>query len=624
MYKSILLSLVILFASVQNSNSATTLGRNYGFGFEKGNLIRNWSFEQRADNWFDESWGQNQVVTSRFLAKNASITAVSGSFVAKFSGISPTNNSKALTSDLIPVEQNAQYSFSFYVTTSGVTPGVTVAIDFYTYNKVTISSTQLGTDYPANNSAWTLYSMGITPPTGTQFIRINLVYTGATYKGGTLFFDDLVLEKGATSSPRDRISESVTYSDDMGQAIQSQSKIAGGGSDFASKKYLVSSQDFDTFRRPNKQYSPYINPGAPDIDFSFDAKSKAYNNGNNGMTSLGNFPYSQTNFVDEAGSRISAAYQKGDAWQTHGMKADNFYADNLFIPSNPEVISASMTEPPYLYSWSKDVEGRYSLTWKDQEGKLSQQAVLNNGVWQVTRFDYFLNGNLKAVIHLLNDPTDPTNENYKQITNYNSAGQVTSTYTKERGLQKYYYNHSGQIRFVRRFESKPTKFSFTDYDLQSRPISSGEEEISNFDQESFEDFATPATNKAEHIGYIYDDLSTFRLRIGFPLTDIIPSGIAGNVLGQNGANRLVCDYRLNNEVGASAFTPQRKFVATFYNYNQYGEVTDAYKYVGIPATASQRILHVKYTYDDVHRMTTSELYDNSPTPVLLNRRNYSG
>lgn len=615
---------LIISAFLNTSWSASTLGRTYSFGFEKGNLVRNWSFEQRADNWFDESWGSTQVVTARYLAKSSSLVATSGSYVGRFSGTnSAASTTKAFKTDLIPVEPGSNYTISFFMWSVSNTSGVTATMDFYSDNGSTLLVSQPGADYFVSTNSWFPYNFNVTAPTNARFAQICLINAGAG-KGGTFYFDDVMMEKGNVSTPRDRVSEGISFWDDQGQSVQSQVKITGGGNLPSSRKYVVTSEDFDAMRRPFKQYAPYINSGTPDMDIGFDAKAKAYNNGSNGMTSLDAYPYSESDYADEPGNRLNVAHQSGTAWQPvsqnndpRAIKGDFSFVDDLTIPASIENPSASANEPPYTYSWSKDVEGRYSLSWKDREGNLVQQAANLSGRWVTTHYQYYANGKLKSVLSPLDDPSNPNSQSYRQVTNYNSMGEVTSTYTADRGLQKYFYNRLGQIRFVQRLQYQPNLYSFTDYDAQNRPLSSGEQFIDSFDPSMSEDLSTASTIKHEHIGYIYDDLSSFANRIGFPISDIVPSSI---LLAQNGLGRLVCDYRLNDEVGYTYYSKQRKFVATFYNYNQYGEVSDSYKYVGLPGSLSNQILHAQYSYDEAHRLVNILTYDNGSTPVLVNQR----
>ena len=139
------------------ASAAMTLGRQYAFGFENGNLVRNWSFEQAADNWHDES-----QVLARFAAKADGKTAVSGSFVAKFNGTNSTGATiNKLSSDIFPVEEFKQYTLSFYISTAaGNTASVHPVVRFYSNQSASTAGTlaaSTGANYPVN-SGWTLIS----------------------------------------------------------------------------------------------------------------------------------------------------------------------------------------------------------------------------------------------------------------------------------------------------------------------------------------------------------------------------------------------------------------------------------------------------------------------------------
>lgn len=618
----ILFALIILPVLAQ---SATSPGRSYQFGFEKGNLIRNWSFEEKVDNWFDESYS-GCGVKARYLAKSSNITAVSGSYVGQFTGTNTTGAAiAAFQSDVFPVQSATTYVITMYVYSVSNTANLKPTVEFFSSNSlVPVGAPIDGGSYFQNTNAWVPYNMSVTTPAGALFARIKLAKVN-NGEGGTLYFDDLMMEKGSVALARDHVGESITFFDDAGQPLQTQSKIAGGGNSSSSRQYLVQSSTFDVHHYPFKSYMPYLNSGAPNFDNGFDSKAKAYygvdyNNGN-GVGSLGSNPFSQTNYAEEPGGRLLQAYQSGDLWATNAKSSANgsAFVNDLNPPAvgseeSPTVVSNGV----YLYSWSRDVEKHYSLAWTNAEGEMIQQAANLSGRWIFSRYEYYPNGKVKKALTNLDSPTDDLNQPYRQVTNYNSMGEVTSTYTGDKGLQKFYYNRLGQPRFSQPDVGLYNLFHYTDYDIQDRPISMGEQQFTTFDPIYAEDRATSTGTKTEHAGIIYEDLTTFSSRLGFPVTDILPSDA---VVGNNAGGRIVCEYARNNEVGYMPTNVYRNLVAIFYSYNTYGQVTDAYKYIGQPASLAQRVHHAVYSYDQTHRIVDVQLYVNTiMAPQLISEK----
>lgn len=603
----------------ESAHAVSTLGRNYDFTFEKGNLIRNWSFEQSLDNWFDESWSSTQVVTARKSAKSVPMPPVTGSFVGKFSGTNGTAGTlNAFQSDAFPVESGAAYTLSMYVWSNANTANLKPVILFYSSAALdAISPSYAGPAYFQNTNTWVLYGTSFTAPANCVYARLVLVQA-APSQGGNLYFDDLILEKGSVPVARDRIGESMTFWDDLGKAHQTQVLIGGGGNNAASRKYLVSGWDYDAHRYPARSFLPWVASGAPDYNGSQSSKSSAYNNGTNGMGDQGGYPYITTNYAEEPDARLVSSNQPSQKWQDKPMKSGSAFVDNLSAPASAENPAVPATEGQYLYQWNCDVEGRYSLSWSDVEGRLIQQASNLSGRWVYTRYEYYPSGNLKKMLTPYDDPADETNQDFRQVDNYNSAGQLTSTYTNGKGLVKYHYNRSGQIRFVQKNQYDRNVYSYTDYDLQDRPLSAGEQVVVDMDPVMAEERSTTGISKTEHAGYIYDDLATFQARLGFPYSDILP---AGSVVGANASGRLVCDFALNDQVSYLPGDVKKHLVATFYSYNQYGEIVHAYKYIGLPSNSQDRIHHAIFAYDEFHRLVSKDLFDNSPAgPVLINTK----
>lgn len=597
--------------------SANSLGREYSFGFSKGNLVRNWSFEDRGNNWFDE-----EFVKARFVAKTDGITAVSGSYVARYAATNTTGATiDRLISDVFPVEANTAYTLSLYVTTSENSANVYPVVWFYSDPGQTYLGPGIGQKYP-EDADWTLQQATFTSPDKATYARIALV-EAAPNEGGDFYFDDVVLEKGSSMTPRSDVVEAVSFVNDLGQAAQNQLKVGGGGSDAAGRKYLVQASTFDDSRRPVTSYEPYVKSGDPDYDASFAANATSYNNGSNGRGTLGSAPYSSVAYFNQPGAQVQSANAPADGWKgsTKALRSDRYFVKDLVVPGYSAIENQADDHlaHPYQFAWSKDVNGNYDLSWSNEKGETVQRAFRTPGRAVLTSYEYFPNGQLKKVLTPLDNPSDETNQSFKEVANYNSAGELTSSYTKDRGLRKFWYNRLGQLRFTQHESQGQYTFDYTDYDFLDRPISMGTQIINNFLDEMEDSRSLSSPVKTEHKGFIYDNLDAFQARTGLNLSALLP----GKTLGVNGQGRVVCAYHLNNEVDLATYSPADKFIATFYNYNAYGEVSEAYKYIGPIKTPVQKIHKATYAYDQLHRLQTIDFYDDNASPVLLTEHTYT-
>ena len=328
--------------------------------------------------------------------------------------------------------------------------------------------------------------------------------------------------------------------------------------------------------------------------------------------------FAKMEYWDEPGDPVKKSFMPGDAWSAKDMKSGAYFVGSLVAPNLPDEATSVETELPYLLSWSKDVEDRYSYSWTNQNGETIQTAVKLGSVWKYTRYEYFPNGKLKKTLTPMDVPGNESQQEFRQVTNYNSEGRVTSAYTKDRGLRKYWYDRVGNLRFSRHEAQTTDEYDFTDYDHLGRPIGSGTQIISGLTQDMADQSSTVSAVKQAQKGYLYDNLDLFASRTGFNLADIIP----GKTLGVNGQGRLVCEYNFNRGVDVPFLTAREKFVATFYNYNKYGEVIEAYKYIGPIKDGSRKIHKVTYAYDGRHRLQTTTLTDNQAVPSVLSVHQY--
>lgn len=597
------------------AQAVTSFGRSYNFSFLSGSLIRNWSFENLGDTWYDES-----QVNARFLAKRDNISAVSGSYVAKFSVTSTSGGMyNKLYCDPFRIEPSTSYTLSFYVKTVSNSSGIHPVVWFYSDKSATGGAylgPAIGAGYPID-SDWTLYSYTFTSHSQASWARLALIELTPP-QVGTIYFDDVLLEKGVISvTPRDFVNESVTYFNDFGHMVQNQSKVAGGGNDPAGRKYMVQPSSFDEMGRNTHTYVPYAKNGNPEYDPAFSTSSAQYNNGSNGKGSLGDKPYAKTDFTEVLVSPVSATFMPGVAWASKGIKSGGYYTNSLTAPSDPEDDGYNDAEMPYLFSWEKNVQDKYALSWKNSMGQVIQTAIKPSSTWLYTRYEYFANGNLKKILQHTDVPGDENQQEFREVTNFNSSGEVTSTYSKDRGLKKFWYNRLGQARFTRHESQTSNEYDFIDYDNMDRPVSMGTQIISGFLSTMPDQRSTPSGTKTEHKGLIYDNLDQFQARTGLLLNDVLP----GKNLAVNGQGRVVCAYNLNKEVNLPGYAARDKFVATFYNYNKIGQVTEAYRFIGPVKDVNRRVHRVSYSYDSNKRLWLSIMEDNSiPTNVVGQNR----
>jgi RHS repeat-associated protein len=591
------------------AQAASSLGRSYSHGFQNGNLVRNWSFEKLGDNWHDES-----LVQARYRASLAGFSAISGTYVAKVSGTNSSGSAvQKLVSELFPVQENTAYALSMEVRNASLTANIAPSIQFYEDRGGTSISPTYGGGSYSTASGWQSYNYTLTTPAKAAFAKITLV-TLAASQSATLYFDDVVLEKGSQVTPKADIREALALTDDQGQVVQSQTRIAGSGQSASNQKYLVQANEFDHAGRLDKSYLPYMKTGSAGFDGSFATNAQAYNNGSQGptgKTSLVDRHYQDLDYWEEPGSPVHTSYMPGTNWSNRGQRSGWHFVPNLNIIDNPDVYTTSTSEAAYRMEWSKDVEGRFSLSWSNREGQVVKSATKVGGVWKATNFEYYPNGALKKTLTPMDVPGNESQQEFREVTNYNSQGQVTSRYTKDRGLTKFWYNRLGQVRFSQHESQAPNDYTFTDYDGTGRHIAGGVQTLSAFTASMADDAATSSTPKIEHKGYLYDNLNAFQTRTGFALSQILP----GKTVGVNGDGKLTCDFNFNKEIPLPALGAQDRLVATFYNYDQKGRITEAYKYIGAVKTAAERVHKAVFAYDDLDRLASTSLYNDASTPV---------
>lgn len=597
--------------------------RQYAWGFEGGNHITNWSFEERFDNWLEVSGRAD----TRFDPKADSKSAHSGLFVAKVDvdNISGSGHVNSLATSMISLKPNSPYTLSFYTMGSGILGKNFLAVNLFSLkDESAISSQRLGADY-ANSGAWSLHRFSFTTGVEEIYARIYLHNVQAGGKG-TVYFDDVVLEEGDLPpsdliARRRRFSESVQYLDGLGRAQQSQSKIWID----EQPKYQVSGATFDPQGRPSRSASLYVIPSNSLPGFQPDVITGA-NQYYDGVDApdAGGFAYSEVEYASEPGNRVTKSGAPGAPWKLSGprpVKSGFHIVGDLTIPGDIENGSTS-TSKEYILSWAKDEDLNYSLAWKNRMGELVQTAV-NKGPaisvpenWSIMKFEYYPGGRPKKSLTPLDVASGA--ENFQQVNNFNSLGQLTSSYSQDRGLVKSWYNLRGQLRFSQNQEQRlMNEYTYWDYDNRGRLVSVGGQVIPELTQAMADKDAEGVigqNGKVERVGYIHDGLSAFEQRTGVPLDEVIPAGV--NISQK--PNLLACQYHTNVDAEDIGFGKRDRLVADFYEYDERGRTTRHFKYLG-PIKGGQKLQGSAYSFDIKNRPLSTVLYNsvlNRDTAVL--------
>jgi RHS repeat-associated protein len=462
--------------------------------------------------------------------------------------------------------------------------------------------------------------MTFTTQASDAALRLYLFNTSSDINaGGKVYFDDVVLEEGNKPDVWGTEGETVTYFDALGRELQSHVRLNTGELPI----YSISGRSFDVDGRIDKEMLP-ISKGVFESNWVQDLEAQAnsyYSPASTGIPDAEGKAFRQVRFASEPFSRILQSGSQGSAWALgggHEKKTNYYFVDDLEqIPSNIEAPGATEVGSKYLLEWEKDEEGNYFLKWTNEEGLVVQTAtnsLKSSGShslwsWAKTRYQYTKSGKLLNIL----TPIDVQNSTaaFGEKYGYNAAGGVTSTFSTDRGLERYWYNRTGNLRYCQDDQLLPrNEYKYTDYDGLGRAISEGVEVISNAgDIQSFADERAhgqiDGVSKREHVGHIYDDLSSFGQRTHLSLSEV---GLQSLTIA-NGNGRLVCSYRLNDEVSISSFASKDKLVATFYDYNNHGFVSKVYKYIGPVRTSGETIHEAEFAYDALDRITREDLYE---------------
>lgn len=198
---AVLLCSVVSWASIQiaetDVNSAHA--RNYSFGFIKGNLLPNFSFEDGFYGWYGTRMSRHDLEL-----KEDKVVPITGSYVGLLDMRNP------LSSDLVPVQSDEPYTLSLYEINYNKID-YSPKVCFYASRNALLNCAELP-PY-AKSRSWSYYKSSFTTPSTARFAEVVL---GKEPKG-YFYFDDVVLEKGAKASDRGGIGVGITYLDALGR-----------------------------------------------------------------------------------------------------------------------------------------------------------------------------------------------------------------------------------------------------------------------------------------------------------------------------------------------------------------------------------------------------------------------
>lgn len=624
--------LPFLAAAAPLSSFGLTHSRAYQWGFQAGNLLSNWSFENRLEFWKDTP------VTSFTLDAHfkASGTvpggAMSGSYVARIMATQSTGNTSTIVSDLFPMGAGTTYTLSFYYQTSGSIAGTIhpVLLFYSNPNNVNIAGI-VGTNLMAASS-WTLYTFSFTSPSDIQYAQLSL----AEFNGvqATLYLDNVGLEEGnpgpsAVLVNPSTYSEAATFGDGLGRGLQTQTKSVKAGN-----TYLVQGMGLDSLARPETTFAPI--PYALSAPAYQSALLTGANSvyGASGPYNAHGYPFSRVKYSDEPGSRILESSTPDSAWRlggAHTVKQGYYFTNDSLVPSNIENPSTNTAECKYMLTWSKSQDSTYSLVWTNKLGQVIRRAtnVTRTGSsasawkWSATRYAYYPNGTLQKTYTPLDDSAGTAG--FAEVNEYDAQGQLVSAFSPDRNLRKSWYNRQGVLRYTQDEEQRAIgEFTYYDYDDQGRLVSEGvQSQIGTAPpQDSIDKDTYSQGVKLEQIGYVYDDTATFQARTGFSLQEILGYWINA-VAVPNLSHRLFCKYNRNTDSPYSRFTDKDKFVADFFTYDAQGNPTTSWKYVGPIRDSEKRLQDIWYTYDQQNRMTRYSNYASANSTTLSSMQVYT-
>lgn len=256
----------------------------------------------------------------------------------------------------------------------------------------------------------------------------------------------------------------------------------------------------------------------------------------------------------------------------------------------------------YIYSWSRDPQGNYSLSWANSNGQVVKSALGNSSHFAVSTLTYDDYGRLIA---------SKSPENMSTTQQFNAQSQIVAQTDPDRGRTDFLYDRVGHLRFMHPAEPAPapTTMIANKYDAVGRLVETGKTPY-NWSQSDANLPNVPSTPL--DVGFFWDELSAseFQAKTGVSLASLSSHGFdVGKITHSNG--QLAASYNLNSDVIAPGLSaPGRKLVASFYGYDTKGRVEYIYKYLGPLENPDDRLQKIRFVYDDLDRLQARIVYRN--------------
>lgn len=279
------------------------------------------------------------------------------------------------------------------------------------------------------------------------------------------------------------------------------------------------------------------------------------------------------------------------------------YVSDTNIPNDIELTTRSSDisgAAAFIYTWSRDLQGKYRLNWTNTKNQLVKEAIGSASHFSATTYTYDDQGHLVGT-------TSPELMNITR--EYNAQNQLTASVDPDKGRTEYLYNQQGELRFIHPQESVATYMIANKYDVHGRLIETGKTNY-NWSQDSANIAKYPSTSL--DVGYFYDEISSdeFQRKTGISLSSLTSSGFDLRKVTHT-FGHLAGSYNLNSEVNAPGLTaPERKLVACFYAYDMRGRLQYIYHYLGQLDNLDDRMQKIKINYDSLDRIESRIVFNN--------------
>lgn len=616
-----------LLLSFPSAPYASGHARVHQWNQDTGNLLLNWSFENRLEFWNGDSIGG-----IRSWSRIASGDAVSGRFTGKVAGTTLSAAEQAhLESPLVPVVPGENYTLSFWVRSEGEVMGSAAPAVFFWETLAASSGMVTGVSHRSRAlsewggtvlSWWTLQRLSFTVPAGVTRITATLWRSMESGAGGTLFFDDVVLEEGDLSAAailerRGAHAYTVSYHDALGRRHQSQTP-APENSSF----YRVEGVEYDSAGHPVRVPLPVAVQMPWPPSFVEDLASTA-----NDYHAVPN-AYTERVYASDPAGRIVEVASPGQAWALSGgrtLRRGFRFVSSLSPPADIESLTPVYGEHPYLLEWSRDEDSALTLSWINRREEVVQTASQTGSAsFAFTRMEYTPAGRLRRLLTPLDVAS--ADSGLAETFTRNAQGLVTSAFGPDRGLRKFWYNKDGILRYSQNEEQRErgTYFTYYDHDAFGNLVSTGEQFLYNPpypDQEYGVDGpGEPGLwGKEEHRGFLYGDVSSFVERTGIPLDSL--DGELGSLSDLGRFPFMLTAAWHRNPMAGEQFNARTALVADFYRHDNHGRLSRQHKYLGAAETFPVQSIRIKR--DTLGRATERLLHEGVGVTSPMMRQGYS-